>query len=65
MLSYYVIYYEKFKKVMQRIEKVALTWKPRFGKYNSQHQIWAILSYRVKQELEGIGHLQTCLSHVF
>ncbi len=25
MLSYYVIYYEKFKNVMQRTEKVALT----------------------------------------
>ncbi len=25
MLSYYVIYYEKFKKVMQQTEKVALT----------------------------------------
>ncbi len=29
MLSYYVIYYEKFKKVMKRIKKEALT-----GKYN-------------------------------
>ncbi len=25
MLSYYVIYYEKFRKVMERTEKVALT----------------------------------------
>ncbi len=25
MLSYYVIYYEKFRKVMKRIENVALT----------------------------------------
>ncbi len=27
MLSYYVIYYEKFRKVLQRTEKVALTVK--------------------------------------
>ncbi len=26
MLSYYVIWYEKFRKVMQRTEKVALTY---------------------------------------
>ncbi len=26
MLSYYVIYYEKFRKVMLRTEKEALTW---------------------------------------
>ncbi len=27
MLSYYVIYYKKFRKVMKRIEKVALNLK--------------------------------------
>ncbi len=27
MLSYYVIYYERFRKDMQRTEKVALSWK--------------------------------------
>ncbi len=27
-----------------------LTWKSRFGKHNTQHQIWTIRSYRVKHE---------------
>ncbi len=26
MLSYYMIYYEKFRKIMQQTEKEALTW---------------------------------------
>ncbi len=30
MLSYYVIYYEKFRKVMKRTEKEALTYKSMF-----------------------------------
>ncbi len=60
MLSYYVIYYEKFRKVMKRTEKVALNGPKdvnldQWMKNNRSSNHRQAFSYTVKHQVKSMS----------